>query len=179
MTKKEIYEQVVELTAKLAQTKVAERIFGAATEGNVAKTQQIIDSFPENYPELSQKIVSFGQKFNKFVTAYEADELEIFGKEADEANGVFVFDTSIIDVLSFYVLNILGHMNEVYFFYGENGYFADRYFSAIFEATNEAFRNFVQDCSMLDCISTKTVGEVLVEVLADDFEEPEDEETEP
>lgn len=73
MTKKEIYEQVVHLTDELAQTKVAEKIFKAAKEGDALKTQMIIDAFPEYYPELNQKIVSFGEKFNKLVGDSEED----------------------------------------------------------------------------------------------------------
>lgn len=73
MTKKEIYEQVVRLTTELAQTKVAEKIFNAATEGDAVKTQTIIDAFPIFYPELNQKIISFGKEFNKLIGESEED----------------------------------------------------------------------------------------------------------
>ena len=73
MTKKEIYERVVQLTAELAKTKVAERIFDAAAEGNVAKTQKIIDIFPSFYPGLYQRIVEFGIEFNRLIGESKED----------------------------------------------------------------------------------------------------------
>ena len=191
MTKNEIYEQVVRLTAELAETKVAKAIFAAATEGEAVKAQTIIDVFPVFYPELYQKIVDFGKEFNKLVGDSEEDKEkrstilqscevmmyslaqtkviaqiakaaetgdprkvqevidtfkkdysgfvedlmnfqkeyneyrdthrkgnkgEIFGAEIDEENGIFVFDTNVIDALSFYVLKILANIAGVYFF---------------------------------------------------------------
>ena len=62
MTKKETYERIVQLTAELAKTGVAEKIFTSANEGDSAKTQEAIDAFPKEYPELNDKIVDFGNK---------------------------------------------------------------------------------------------------------------------
>jgi len=185
MTKNEIYESVVRLTAELAQTNVAQKIFNAATEGDAVKAQTIIDAFPIFYPELYQKIVDFGKEFNKLVGDSEEDkedfkkllencefmmydlaqtkviaqiakaaeagdptevqevidtfkkdysvfaekllnfqeeytayrdahmtghEGNIFGTKTDEENGIFVFDTNVIDALSFYVLKIFANI---------------------------------------------------------------------
>ncbi len=76
MTKKEIYEQVVRLTAELAQTKVAKNIFSAAAKGDAVKAQSIIDTFPVYYPELNKKIVSFAEEFNKLVGDTPEDDEE-------------------------------------------------------------------------------------------------------
>lgn len=266
MTKKEIYEQVVQLTDELAQTKVAEKIFKAAEEGDAVKTQMIIDAFPEFYPELNQKIVSFGKEFNKIVGDSEEDnaklkeirnqcefvmsglaqtkiivkiaeaantgdatklqevisnfkqeypdfagnlvnfqkeyneyfdnhqtgcEGQIFGTEADEENGVFVFDTNVIDALSFYVFIILANISDIYFFYdeeveedGEKCYWpADKNFEdALEEATNEEFAIFVSNYNIVDWVGKddeyQTVGELLVAALAGEFEDQDDEESE-
>lgn len=254
MTKKEIYEQVVRLTKELAQTKVAEKIFKAAKEGDALKTQMIIDAFPEYYPELNQKIVSFGKEFNKLVgdseednakfkeireqceflmyglaetkvieqiatSAANAGELQniilnfiqeysdfsqelrefqeeftkyrnehktgnegaIFGKEVDEENGIFVFDTNVIDALSFYTLNIFGNIDEIYFFtdWEED---AEKFLNSMELVTNENFANFVCSNTLKDWVGKdeeyQTIGEILVVALADEFEDQEDEESE-
>ena len=253
MTKNEIYESVVRLTAELAQTNVAHKIFNAATEGDAVKAQTIIDVFPVFYPELYQEIVDFGKEFNKLVGESEEDKKEfrailqdcevmmynlaqtkviaqiakaaetgnptkvqevidtfkkeysafaedlvnfqeeytayrdadktgfegaIFGTETDSNNGVFVFDTSIIDALSFYVLNILGNISEVYFFY-DGWYSAVAFFDAIQAATNEAFAEFTASYNLLDWVGIdneyQTIGEILVAALTDEFEKITDE----
>ena len=248
MTKNEIYESVVRLTAELAQTNVAQKIFNAATEGDAVKTQKIIDVFPVFYPELYQKIVDFGKEFNKLVgeseedkekhstillncevmmydlaetkviaqiakaaetgdptkvqevidtfkkeysvfaeilmnfqeeyTAYRAAnktgyEGAIFGTKTDEEIGIFVFDTNVIDALSFYVLIILANIDAVDFFCDADGS-TEPFVDAIEEATNEAFAEFVASYNFLDWVGDEeyqTVGEILVVALADVFEE--------
>lgn len=260
MTKNEIYERVVRLTTELAQTKVAEKIFNAAIEGDVVKTQTIIASFPVYYPELYQKIVDFGKEFNKLVGDSEEDkedfkkllgnceimmynlaqtkviaqiakaaetgdstkiqevidtfkkdssvfaenllnfqeeftkyfdehqtgnEGSIFGTETDEENGVFLFDTNIIDALSFYLLTILGNIADIYFFCDDeegNLTSADKFFDAIQDATNEAFAEFVASYNLVDWVGRdkkyQSVGKILVAALADEFEEQIEEDTE-
>ena len=259
MTKKEIYEQVVRLTNELAQTRIAQKIFSAASEKNAAKVNMIINSFPYYYPDLYQKIINFGEAFNKLVgdtaennaqfneimtqcmnlmydlaqtkvigqiaevadtedasklfevinnfkheyshfakklvkfqteyseyrdTLVTGCEGQIFGTEADAENGVFVFDTNVIDALSFYVLIILANISEIYFFYDEENKendetytipAGDQFMDAIKKATNEAFAEFVANYNIVDWIGKdkafQTVGELLVVVLADEFEE--------
>lgn len=256
MTKNEIYEGVVRLTAELAQTNVAQKIFDAATDGDAVKAQTIIDAFPMFYPELYQKIVDFGKEFNKLVGDSEEDkedfkkllencefmmydlaqtkviaqiaeaaetgdptkvqevintfkkdysvfaekllnfqeeytayrdthmtgyEGNVFGTKTDEENGIFVFDTNIIDALSFYVLNILANISDVYFFCDvENS--SDPFLDAIAEATNDAFAEFIASYNIVDWVGKdeeyQTVGEILVVALADEFEEYVEEEIE-
>lgn len=258
VTKQEIYEQVVRLTTELAQTKIAEKIFSAAAERDAVRVDMIIDAFPQYYPELYQRIISFGEEFNKLVGdsaednarfdeimqqcchlmynlaqtnvigqiaevadtgdaselfdvitnfkqehSYFAKELvefqteynkyrdvdttgcegQIFGTEADVENGVFVFDTNVIDALSFYFLIILANIAEIYFFYDEeieeNGETYtipadDQFVDAIEKATNKAFSEFVANYNIMDWIDKdgvfKTVGEFLVAALADELE---------
>lgn len=81
MTKNEIYERVVQLTGELAQTKVAQKIFAVAMQGDAKKAQAIIDAFSEYYPELYQKISSFGEEINKLAGAWAMKKVEEEFKE--------------------------------------------------------------------------------------------------
>ncbi len=256
MTKNEIYEQVVRLTDELAQTKIPEKIFSAATEKDASKVDTIFSAFPQYYPELYQRIVSFGEEFNKLVgesaedtvwldeimqsgdlmyelvrtnvigqiaevantedasklpeiisnfkheypsiaeklVKFQAEysdfmdahatggEGQIFGSEADVENDVFVFDTNVIDALSFYIFIILANISDIYLFYDEeieeNGKpyvhpAMDHFVDAIEKATNEAFAEFIANYTYVDYIGKnkefQTVGELLVAVLAGEF----------
>lgn len=175
MTKREIYEQVVSLTAELAKTKVAEEIFDSAKAGDPIKTQEAIDSFPKKYPELYAKIVSFGKSFNKLIDeSATGEDGAIFGTKSDEANGIFVFDTDMIDALSFYAFTILGNMDDVYFFdnWEKDPTSEDAFFKAIEEATNEEFAEFVECYSWTDWAGDEayaTVGDLLADILVGSF----------
>lgn len=256
MTKKEIYEQVVRLTDELAQTKIPEKIFTAAAEKNASKVDIILSAFPQYYPELYERIVSFGEEFNKPVEEsseefvwlsdiiqsfdlmcelaqtnvigqiaevantedasklpeiinnfkhkypYIAEELvkfqteycefidtnvtgyagRIFGLVADVENDVFVFDTNVIDALSFYIFIILTNIPAISFFYYEEieknvkSYVhpaIDHFLDAIEKATNEAFAEFIENYDYANYIGKnkefQTVGELLVAVLAGEF----------
>lgn len=260
MTKREIYEQVVRLTSEIAETKIAQKIFDAAMYGDVEKTDMIINAFPYYYPELYERIVSFGDEFNELgerfrvnnkmrdevmldimqfmqvlvqtgyiglisetVRTGKAQKLQeaindlerkypyfnqellalqnqynkllyddthtehegkIFGTKVDEENGVFVFDTNIIDVLSFYVLTILAEVSDDDFFYdkeveedGEMFTVPDKkdFANAIEEATNEEFAWFVENCRIVYCYCSDgdgehhSVGKTLVDALMDEF----------
>lgn len=265
MTKKEIYKQIVRLTSKIEQTKIAERIFNAVANKDAEKVDTIIEAFPEYYPELYSEIITFGKKYNKLVkdseednekfrkvlekcegTMYSlaqtkiimqiaeaeetgdaekiagvikefkekypyfvedllnfqkeytefreeysriGDEGTIFGKENDEENGVYVFDATIIDALSFYILLILTRISELNFFYDEeieddeevyNTLMDNDFLNAIQNKTNEAFAIFVANYNIADWIEKdeETVGELLVEAFFDEFEETVEEQEE-
>lgn len=265
MTKNDIYEQVVRLTAEIAKTNIAERIFDAVAEENVRRVDTILHAFPDYYPELSIKIKNFSLEFKRLIgessddkyeessmrlrsewfmetlsqnkdleqvveAAYTGDttklqeaitnfkkkkptldrelvgfiieygeykknhqytggEGAIFGTKADEKNGVFVFDTNVIDALSFYVFTILADIDDIYFFYseeieedGEKIEFLgnDEFVDAIEKATNEAFATFVANYNLLDWVGGEydeyqSVGEILVDAFADRFEDDEEE----
>lgn len=259
MTKKEIYDVVVRLTAEVSETKVAEMIRDATAEGDAVKTQRIIDAFPMYYPKLYQKISDFGREFNKLVGASAEDiekcdkihedgdglmcaiartnvieqiilamktenpikvqeaigtfqkensclvqnlinfqeryakyredcstglEGSIFGVEADEDKGVFVFDTNIIDSLSFYVLCIFANISDVYFFTDDcNGdnLAIDNFLDAIEEVTNENLAEFVANYNLVDWVGEyeeyKNVGEILVAAMAGTFGDEEEEDS--
>lgn len=258
MTKKEIYEQVVRLTSELKETGIAEKVFMAAQEGNDERVDAIIVAFPEYYPDLYQRIISFGIKFNMLVgdskknkerlneilqdckvmmyslvgteiigqvadalEARDAKKLleiirdfkeqystfsenlvdfqkkydeyrkslgsghegEIFANEADEENGIFVFDTNVIDAPSFYLLSIIANISDCYFFYDEeiqeDGQelsitASEKFFDAIARATCEEFGDFVSNYNFPDWVGEdadyQSVGELLVDAMHGQFE---------
>lgn len=67
MTKKDVYEQVVRLTAELSQTGIAENIFDAVSKGQVERVNGIIGAFPDYYIELWIKIHEFGLEFKELI----------------------------------------------------------------------------------------------------------------
>lgn len=182
MTKKEIYEQVVALTAGLARTKVAEKIFSFANEGDPVKTQEVIDNFPKEYPELNQKIVSFGEKFNKLIDdAKTRDEGAVFGIKTDQKNEIFVFDTNVIDALSFYAFAIFAKIDETYLFMTTDGSCNDvcpwdNPADAVEAAGHYSLAVFVSNFSFIDWVGededcATTVGELLVDIFAGEFDD--------
>lgn len=260
MTKKDIYEQVVRLTAELSQTGIAEKIFDAVSKGQVERVDEIIGAFPNYYIKLWIKIHEFSLEFKKLIGKSSEDqenemkidkdlycfmrrlmetkiigqiaevadtgdatklqeviinfkknyshlsediirlqkeyseykdshqlgwEGAIFGSETDEKNGVFAFDTNIIDAKSFYVFTILANIDDFYFFYDEeietevegekialpgNDVFLD----AIAEATNEEFAIFIANYNLFDEVGLQSVGEILVAAFEGEFEDDEE-----
>lgn len=174
MTRKEVYEQVVRLTAELAQTKVAEKIFSNAEAGDAAGTQAVIDIFPNEYPELYKEIVNFGRKFNELVDETN-DETWVWEPEEDEANNIHVFDTNVIDSLSLYALTIFGEFDDLYLFLDWDS--EENFFKALEEAGYSAFAEFVGCYSWTEWVGEEeeyaTVGDLLVDVFAEEFEDDE------
>lgn len=175
MTRNEIYEQVVKLTAELAQTKVAEKIFSYADAGDAEKTQAAINLFPDEYPELYEKIVSFGKKFNELVYEETSEyDVCIFGTKADEDDNRYVFDTKVIEPLSLYVLTIFGKFDDWALFIDWDS--EENFFDALREVGYRAFSEFVACYSWTDWVGGEeeeyaTVGDLLVAVFADEFED--------
>lgn len=67
MTKKEVYNRIVDLTSRLESTRVAEKAFDAVADADVERVNRIIAAFPEYYHELYNAIVDFGKNFNALV----------------------------------------------------------------------------------------------------------------
>lgn len=76
MTKQEIYEQVVRLTGKLAETGIVDKIFDATAFGDADRIDTILTAFPEYYPNLYEEIVEFGWRYNNLVGDSAEDNLE-------------------------------------------------------------------------------------------------------
>lgn len=174
MNKKEIYERIVQLTAELAKTGVAKEIFSSADAGDAVQTQKIIDDFPKEYPELNDKIVSFGDELNKFIedgkTGWEAS---VLGEKADEEHDIFMFDTNIIDPLSLYTLSIFGEFDNDYIFQDSCLY---TFVETLEEAGYEDLAEFAMCYVWTDWVGEDedeyaTIGELLVAVFAGTFED--------
>lgn len=166
---KKLLENCEFMMYDLAQTDIITQIAKAAETGKPAEVQEVIDTFKKDYSVFAEKLLNFQEEYTAYRDAHmKGNEGNIFGTKTDEENGIFVFDTNIIDVLSFYVLNIFANISDVYFFYDlENS--ADPFFDAIEEATNEAFAEFVASYNIVDWIDeyyeSKTIGELLVDAF--------------
>lgn len=102
MQKKEIYDEVVRLSEKLAETKVAQNIFSAAMEQDLEKTQMIIQAFPIYYPKLYEEIVSFGENYNRIVGDLPEDQ-----KKREE-----IFDSASFVMEGIARTNIIGRIKD-------------------------------------------------------------------
>ena len=118
VTKQEIYNTIVSLTAEIKATDVGTKLFEAAkVDGQ--KVKEVAETFMSEYPELYQKMCSFASKFNEFIEANEDGiEGEIFGSENDESKEIRVFDTNVINASSFFTLTFLTDINVSYLFDG-------------------------------------------------------------
>lgn len=158
IVKRKIYEQVVKLASELAKTKVAEEIYNAAKAGETRKVQDIIDAFPQKYPELNTKIVNFGEAFNMF---YDVYDVRVFGYESKEEEGVFVYDKDVIDPLSFCFFALFAKIEDDDLF--ENWDLKKGYVEAIREVTNRDFAQFVYGYSWLEFIEEeREMGRIVV-----------------
>lgn len=119
MTKQQIYNTIVSLTAEIKTTDVGLKLFEAAkSEGQ--KVKEVSETFKRENPELYQKMCSFTTEFNKLVEESETGhEAEIFGPEKDEENEICVFDTSAINASSFFALTFLTDIDDSYLFTGK------------------------------------------------------------
>lgn len=140
MTKQEIYENVVQLTAQLKVTNVAVEIFETAKTGDVKAVENVFERFKNEKSELYQRIVAFGEEFDEMIVT--GREGEIFGEEEDIEEGIYVFDPEKIDALSFYALTFFGNLDEIFFF-AEWEYDVHPFLQALEESGYEEVSNYV------------------------------------
>ena len=112
MTKQEIYEWVVRLTAELHATNFAKEIFDAVKNEDSKKFDSTFKSIKQDDSDLYLKIVGFGKICNDLIP----EKREIFGDLEDEENRIFLFEADKIDALSFFALAILGDIEDGDFF---------------------------------------------------------------
>lgn len=119
MTKKQIYETIVSLTAEITTTKVGPMLFEAAKE-NGQKVQEVCENFVDQYSDLYDKMFTFSDEFVKLIEESKTGcDAEIFGLEKNEENDVWVFDSNIIKASSLFVLTFLTDIDYAYLFRGE------------------------------------------------------------
>lgn len=87
MTKKEIYERIVELTGEITQTGYTTKVFNVVKDDDAEAVQVVINAFPYLYPVLYQDILCFGRDFNEFVgdtpeAEEEFEDIHDLGKDS-------------------------------------------------------------------------------------------------
>lgn len=117
MTKTEVYEQIVRLTAEIKHSGYAKKLFEAAKENKIIEFNKLYEEFMEEYQEVYQQIIWFGDEFNRTIEASEKKYIyEIFGSRRNKKKKMYVFDTKQIDVLSFLLFIIYSKIDDAYLF---------------------------------------------------------------
>lgn len=177
MTKQEIYEQIVQLTAELHATNVAEQIFSAAKEGDPKKVEEVFETFKKEKPGLYQKIVEFGEKYNEIINN-DWEDGEIFTIEEDKERGYFIFDANIIDSLSFFVFICFANIDNIYLFCLVDDS-ATNFVKAFEEAGYEEIAEFIANFSWIDWVGEdedmySTWYELIVAIFEGEFSDEEE-----
>lgn len=119
MTKQQIYNTIVSLTAEIKTTEVGLKLYEAA-KSNGQKVKEVSETFMIEHSELYQKMCSFATEYNKLIEESETGcDAEIFGLEKNEENGIFVFDLNEINATSYFALTFLTGIDDSYLFTGE------------------------------------------------------------
>ncbi len=165
------------LLYSLAFGNILSEISSAIDSGEAEKIKEIFDKLKEQHSGIVEEFATYQNEFSEYkdVIIATSNNGKIFGVVANEEKGVYVFDPNVIDVLSFYVLNIYANIADIDFFEDNDGELtaAAPFFEAIEEATNNNFCNFVRGCNFVDCIESAvdnfTIAELLVYAYEDDF----------
>ena len=117
MTKTEVYELIVRLTADIKWSGYAKKLFEAAKQEKITEFNQLYKGFMEEYQDVYQQIIWFGDEFNRTIEASENKNIyEIFGSKRNRKRNIFVFDSDRIDVLSFLMFIIYSKIDDAYLF---------------------------------------------------------------
>jgi len=116
VTKQQIYNIIVSLTAEIKTTGVGLKIYEAAKVSG-QKVKEVSETFMTEHPELYQKMCSFANEYNKLIEESKiANDAAIFGPEKDEENGIFLFDLNEINATSYFVLMFLTEIDDTYLY---------------------------------------------------------------
>jgi hypothetical protein len=160
LSKQEIYEQICSLTAAIRQTGIAKIIFDAATAGNLSDVCSAVETFEKDNAELYGKCLEFGEN----IANLSFREIEIFGEPDMEKEEVFIFDTNIMDSISFYALMLFAKVDELYFFvsdWSEDDTNVQAFLSGIEDSGYKYLRHFVTNANIFDWIGTKDDAEFM------------------
>lgn len=141
MTKQEIYEWIVRLTAELHATNFAREIFNAVENEDSEKFDSTFKSIKQNDSGLYLKIFGFGKICNDL----EREERGIFGDAENKKRGIFLFDAHKIDALSFFALTILADIDDGDFFVNWDTQSSEVYLEAIKETGYLKLHKFIED----------------------------------
>ena len=128
-----------------------------------------IDTFEKDNAELYRNCLEFGES----VSPLSFLETEVFGYPPMYAKNIFIFDTNIIDPISFYALMLFAEVDELCFFesnWSEDDTNVQAFLSGIEEAGYKYLRHFVTNANIFDWIGTEeddefmSVPEALVKI---------------
>lgn len=167
MTKQEIYEWVVRLTAELHATNFAEEIFKAVENEDSKKFDSILKKIKQDNSGLYLKIVGFGKKYNDL----ELEERGIFGEVEDKNGRIFLFDADKIDALSFVAFSILADIDDGDFFKEWNSQSSKVYLEAIKKTGYLNLLKFIEVYTWCVEISVySSLYEFLIDIFKGKFE---------
>ena len=170
MTKKEIYEQIVQLTSELHATNVAEKIFSAAQEGDPKKVEEVFETFKKQNMDFYIRIVNFGAQVR---IVSKGEPIDVFSSEEDKKYGSYVLDTNVINAESLYTLILLAKIDE-YFLFNWGTESSDNFVKAIEKQGYKELSNFIEDWSVFDHVGEyltyKSIYECLVAIFKGKFE---------
>lgn len=167
MTKQEIYEWVVRLTAELHATNFAREIFNAVDNEDSEKFDSTFKSIKQNDSGLYLKIVGFGKICNDL----KREERGIFGDSEDKKRRIFLFDVDKIDALSFFILTILTNIDDVDFFQDWNSQASKAYLEAIEKTGYSKLYKFIEDHSWsVEINEYSSLYELFIDIFKGIFE---------
>lgn len=168
MTKQEIYEQIVQLTAKLSSTGIAKKIYDTAKTSEAKDVESVVIIFKNENAELYQSLVDFGKKLNEIMV--QGVGVFSFGEEKDE----FIYDPKKIEAISLYALLLLGNIKYSYEFFHERSTCYSKFTKSIRESGYPELALFIENqCDwFLQLMNNKyyhTIYELLSDVLKGEF----------
>jgi len=137
VTKQQIYDTIVSLTAEIKATDVATKLFEAAkSEDGGQKVKEVRENFITQNSILYEKMMNFASEVNQLIEESETgNDAEVFDIEQDEENGIFMFDLNVIDASSYFAFTFLSGIDDSYFFTVE--YYIAAGTTAYFDALEE------------------------------------------
>lgn len=189
MTKQQIYNAIVSLTAEIKTTDVGLKLFEAARlDGQ--RVKEVSYRFTTEYPELYQKMCDFATEFNKLVEESKTgNDAEIFGLKRDEENEIFVFDPNVINSSSYFAFTFLTGIDDSYlftneYFEGDNGEYVTDFSAYLEDIEKESgspnLANFLGNASFteeeLECLEDcgfeySNIYDLLTDVFAGNLKE--------
>ena len=153
MTKLELYEQIVRFSSELASLNLACDVLKASKTGKTIEVQKVFEKFKEENFELYQEIEKFSKEYKQTIQNAPHD-LEIFGIREDTENGIFVYDPNIINTPNFYMLILLGEIDESYLFLtcADDD---DEFVNELEVYGGQKLAEFVSKCAAVDFIHEK------------------------
>lgn len=114
VTKIEIYGELVSLITEINETKIGTKLFEAAKSGDAMKVFEVSFTFKREHTKLYKKMSQFVNN----ICSEELENCEIFGKEENTEEGIFVFDSSKVNASSLFALAFLtdSDFDESYLF---------------------------------------------------------------